>query len=124
MTEKPSPWEDEEERHRAEHAAWRQRREEYLQKLFGAADPLDVHAPAAIADFDALLGEHAAQLRSVARYTMGFTISDELSIDRHIQTAGSLVRLIQTNVAIAKVLAPRAKSKTVRGMAKDEDPQD
>lgn len=109
----------------AEIAANRRRRKDFLDKLLGTADPVDRQAPAAIDNFDALLGEHAAQLRSAARYTMGFAVCDDVSIDRHPQMISSLTRLIQANVAIAKVLKkPREKSKTVHGGEAEKDAQD
>src|ERR1700685_1384083 len=105
MTEED--WHAREDRRQAELEA---RRQEYLKKraelrdrLFESADEFDRQAPAPIADFDALLAEHAAQLRNAVRYTMEFALWDDARVKDNVQSASALTRLIQTNIAIAKV---------------------
>jgi len=56
---------------REAHAAWKARRKLFLDQLLGGADPLTWQMPTEIDDFDALLAQHAAQLRNVVRYMMG-----------------------------------------------------
>lgn len=95
---------------------WRIQRRKYLERLMGSAEDFDWEAPAPLADYDAQLGEHAAQLRNAARYLMGKVLDDDNA--RAVQAAGALARLIGTNLAIAKVLkaADRANAKTVHGV--------
>ena len=108
----------------AERQAFLKKRAELRAKLFGSADSFDCQAPAPIADYDALLAEHAAQLRNVVRHTMSFALWDDAGIKDNAMTASALTRLIQANIAIAKVLGAREISKTVRGGAKAKRAQD
>ena len=62
-----------EERHRA----WLLHRQQYLERLMGSTEQFDWDAPQPLADLDAQLGEHAAQLRNAARYLMGKVLDDE-----------------------------------------------
>jgi predicted RNA-binding Zn ribbon-like protein len=108
----------------AERAAFLKRREELRAKLFGSPDAYGRQAPAPIEDFDALLAEHAAQLRNVVRHAMAFAVWEDAGGTEIALSASALTRLIQTNIAIAKVLGVRATSKTVRGGAPEKDTQD
>ncbi len=105
------------------HAQQRNKRKAFLDDLLGTCDKLEWQAPKAIEDFDALLGEHAAQLRNAARYVMGRVLLDDANPEQGAAAASALTRLIQTNISIARVLAT-AKSKTVRGGVEAREPQD
>ncbi|HEY4940518.1 MAG TPA: hypothetical protein VII56_03760 [Rhizomicrobium sp.] len=108
-------------------AEWRAERLRFKQKLFGADDALDWQAPPEIEDFDALLCQHAAQLSNAVRMTMSRVLSDDIEAEAQNKAANALTRLIQTNIAIAKTVAPVApirKSKTVHGVPKAKEPQD
>ncbi len=119
-------WRDKAEREQAEYeadrAAYRKRRAALQEKLFGSAELYDWQAPAPIENFDTLLAEHAAQLRNAVRQAMGFVLSDDGDAKDNALAASALTRLIQANIAIAKVL--RETSKTVRGGAPAADAQD
>ncbi|MEI9991803.1 MAG: hypothetical protein WDM86_17405 [Rhizomicrobium sp.] len=108
----------------AERAAYRKRREEFQEKLFGSPEPYDWRAPAPVENFDALLAEHAAQLRNAVRQAMGFVLADNIGAKENALAASALTRLIQANIAIAKVLGSRATAKTVHGGAEAKEPQD
>ena len=110
---------------RRQRAEWCAERLRFKQKLFGADDALDWQAPTEIEDFDALLCQHAAQLSNAVRMTMGLVLFDDAKPEAQAMAANALVRLIQTNIAIAKVVAPAGeKLKTVRGVPARKDPQD
>ena len=110
---------------REEHRTNAAKRRAFREKLFGSKDEADWLAPPPLADFDALLAEHAAQLRNVALQVMGNALSDDHSLDGHVSAVGALTRVVQTNIAIAKVLGGRrADSKTVHGVSPDADPQE
>jgi len=108
----------------AERAAFRKMRAERRERLYGSADSIDWQAPAALADFDALLAEHAAQLRNAVRCTMEFVLWDDAGVKDNAMSASALTRLIQANIAIAKVLGKHETSKTVRGGDKAKGTQD
>ena len=102
-------------------------RKTFLDELFGSSDRLDWQAPSAVEDFDAVLRQHAAQLRNAVRHVMGDVLWDAYSMERRAKAIGALTRMIRTNVAIARALdtkAPTAKSKTVHGVGAPKDPQD
>jgi len=100
-------------------------RERFLESLLGA-DRLAWQAPPEIQDFDSLLCQHAAQLNNAIRYAMGDALRDRASIESRSLAMGAITRMIQTNIAIAKVLDPEppAKSKTVHGGEGVRRPQD
>ncbi|MEJ0028450.1 MAG: hypothetical protein WDN01_20700 [Rhizomicrobium sp.] len=116
--------EREEAEYRANRAAYRKRRAELQEKLFGSPELYDWQVPAPVEDFDALLAEHAAQLRNAVRQAMGFVVSDDLGAKASAVAAAAVARLIQTNIAIAKVLGSRTRSKTVHSGAQPTEPQD
>jgi hypothetical protein len=95
------------------------------EKLYGSADIADWMAPPPLTDLDTQLAEHAAQLRNVARRVSGDALITDHGIEKHIKLVTALTRVIQTNVAIAKVLkaAAAATSKTVHGGEAPRDPQ-
>jgi hypothetical protein len=99
-------------------------RKQHLESLMGSDNRFDWEAPQPLADYDAQLGEHAAQLRNAARYLMGKVLDDDNA--RAVQAASAVARLIGTNLAIFKALntANAAKSKTVRGVSPANDHQD
>ena len=109
---------------RRQRAEWRAERLRFKQKLLGADDALDWQAPPKIEDFDALLCQHAAQLSNAVRVTMARVLSDDSEAEVQTKAANALTRLIQTNIAIAKTVAPVSKSKTVHGVRRPKDPQD
>ncbi len=100
-------------------------RKQFLESLLGA-DRLAWQAPPEIQDFDALLCQHAAQLNNAIRYAMGDALRDGSSTERRSMAMVAITRMIQTNIAIAKVLDPEppAKSKTVHGGDGVRRPQD
>ncbi len=103
----------------------RKEREAFRQKLFDTPDELAWQAPPPLEDFNALLAEHAAQLRNAVRQTMGFALADDNDCKANASAASALTRLIQTNIAIAKVLGVGDEtSKTVRGGPEPKDAQD
>jgi hypothetical protein len=53
-----------------------------------------------------------------------FVLADDLSLATNLSAATTAQRLIQTNIALAKVLGATAKSKTVRGGKARKEPQD
>ena len=118
-------WRARYEREKAEAAArseaYYAEREAYRQKLFDAPDALTWQVPPPVENFDALLAEHAAQLRNAVRHAMGFALADNRDCEANALAASALTRMIQTNIAIAKVIGT---SKTVRGGVGAEEPQD
>ena len=98
-------------------------RQEFLRRLLGGKDALAWQVPPQIEDFDALLLQHAAQLNNAVRYTMEFALCDGIGVSEHTMVIGSLTRMIQTNIAIAKAMTGE-KSKTVRGGPARKYPQD
>lgn len=113
--------------HREAQAAYRAQRKLFLEKLLGGSDPLTWQMPTEIDDFDALLAQHAAQLRNAVRYMMGEALSDDASAEQRIGAAGALTRMIQTNIAIARKLLPkdaREMSKTGHGGEQPRGTQD
>jgi len=129
MNEKPE-WQIKAEREEAEYQAARaeylRKRVIYREKLFGSSDPVDCQVPQAIEDFDALLAQHAAQLRHAIAYTMEAALSDDVRVLERPKVIASLARLVQTNVVIARALRDKKSKngKTVRGGAKAGGPQD
>jgi hypothetical protein len=111
---------------RAARAEYSRKRAIYREKLFGSSDPVDCHAPQAIEDFDALLAQHAAQLRHAIAYTMEAALDDDVLVRERPKVIASLARLVQTNVAIAKVLRDKKtkNGKTVHGGGKMRGTQD
>jgi len=75
---------------------------------------------------DEVLSEHLAQLRTAVRYALQFVLADDLSLASNLSAANTTQRLIQTNIALAKVLSvsESAKPKTVRGGRAKKGPQD
>lgn len=115
-----------EEREREERAAAREAaREQFHIKLYGSAERFDWAAPPSVEDFDAMLGEHAAQLRNAARHVTESALHDRSPKDMAV-VVGTLTRVVQTNVAIAKVLRQKdhETSKTVHGATRQKGPQD
>ncbi len=107
--------------------AYHKRREAFRERLFDSPDALVWQAPPPVDDFDALLAEHAAQIRNAVRQTMGIVLNDGNKPQSITQAAAALTRLIQANIAIAKVLGAkdtRETPKTVRGVAKPKGAQD
>ena len=100
-------------------------RARFLESLLGA-DRMAWQAPPAIQDFDSLLCQHAAQLNNAIRYAMGDALRDGSSMENRSKAMFAITRMIQTNIAIAKVLDPEppAKSKTVHGGDGVRRPQD
>ena len=88
----------------AEYETRRKKRQEFRARLFGTDDPVALLAPQSVDDYDALLGEHAAQLRNAVRRAMEDAVSDDTDIAERIPMLGVLARLVQTNVAIAKAV--------------------
>jgi hypothetical protein len=113
-----------------DHIARRRRekvaREHFLTELFGAEEWQDRMAPQPVEDMASLLGEHAAQLRNVARYFLGYAICDDLSIQGSACAAVIVNKVIRTNIAIAQALREDAEEnrKTVDGVAVTVEPQD
>ena len=104
---------------------YRAERLSFKQRLLGSEDAYDWQVPSRIEDFDALLSQHAAQLSNAARVTMEHALSADIKVEAQAMAVGALTRLIQTNIAIAKVLGSGiAKSKTVHGVATPKEPQD
>lgn len=131
MTETATDWRAREDQRQAaleaERAAFLKKRAELRRKLFGSADDFDWQAPAPTEDMDALLAEHAAQLRNAARQAMTFVLDDDNGVKSNALAASALTRLIQTNIAIAKALGAKDASettKTVRGGGKSKGAQD
>ena|SRR5258707_6504673 len=129
MNDRKLTWEEQTEVERvereAQHEAWRKRRREYREKLFGSTDPIAWQAPPADVDFDALLAQHAAQLRNAVSLTMEYALSDDVDLKDRPGVLGSLTRMIQTNVAIVRVLrGGTEKSKTVHGGTKQKGTPD
>jgi hypothetical protein len=100
-------------------------RSRFLETLLGA-DRMAWQAPPAIQDFDSLLCQHAAQLNNAIRYAMGDALRDGSSTENRSKAMLAITRMIQTNIAIAKVLDPEppANSKTVHGGDGVRRPQD
>jgi len=109
---------------RRRHEEFLAARKRHLESLMGSDNRFDWEAPKPLADYDAQLGEHAAQLRNITRYLVGQVLDDDNK--QSVQTAGMVARLIGTNLAIAKVLkvGDAATSKTVRGVPPADDHQD
>jgi len=102
-----------------------ERRAEFRRKLFGTDDAVAMQTPPPVEDYDAMLGQHAAQLKHAIGYTMGYALSDDVSLKDHAQVVASLTRMIQANIVIARTLgASRETSKTVHGVARPKDAQD
>jgi hypothetical protein len=99
-------------------------RERLMTTLLGADDDLGRQAPPPVDDMEALLGEHAAQLRNTARYMMGEVISQGSSVQESAKAATVVNNVIRTNIAIAKALREAQPRKTVRGVATSTEPQD
>ena len=122
----------------------RDEREKFLCKLFGSDDLQSWLAPPPVADLDAALAGHFAQLHNVVRYALADAIDDRHTPERRDLAQKGVTRMIQANLAIAKVLkapsprgfdfrmtvehkgvAPtRTTSKTVHGGDRPKDPQD
>jgi len=118
-------WEEQRREAAEAREAYAKERQEFRTKLFGSSDCHDWQAPSPVENFDELLAEHAAQLRNAARHAMGITLDDGHGPETLAQAASALTRMIQTNIAITKVLgAQRETSKTVRGGSKAKDAQD
>ncbi len=112
---------------RERHAAYKAKRKLFLESLLGGNDPLTWQMPAEIDDYDALLAQHAAQLRNAVRYMMGEALDDDGSPESRVKAAGTLTRMIQANIAIAKTALSqksRGTSKTVHGGAPAAEAQD
>ncbi|MBS0469870.1 MAG: hypothetical protein JSR60_02275 [Proteobacteria bacterium] len=110
-----------EKRRRQEEADARyERRQAFLTELLGPPG-VARFAPPPVRDFDAQLGEHAAQLAKLTRLTLNYALNDDGDLQTQMNAASAVTRLIQTNVAIARVLL--AKSKTVQGVPADKEPQ-
>jgi len=116
-------YEREEQEAEARREAFRLKREAFRKKLFDAPDELTWCAPPPVENFDALLAEHAAQLRNAVRHAMEYALEDTNGQKSNALAASALTRLIQTNIAIAKVIGS-ATSKTVRGGTASTEPQD
>lgn len=112
--------EREENEREARAAAWQAQRLQFRSKLFGSQDKFDWLAPPPVEDLDAMLGEHAAQLRNAARCITESALQDDTAKNT-VAAVTTLTRVVQANLAIAKVLA---KSKTVRGVTESKDAQD
>jgi hypothetical protein len=110
----------EEKRRQEENNARYERRQEFLAELLGPAG-VTRYAPPPVSDFDAQLGEHAAQIAKLTRLALNYALNDDWNFDNRIDAANTITRLIQTNVAIARVL--RAQSKTVQGVQQDRETQ-
>ncbi|HEX4304292.1 MAG TPA: hypothetical protein VHZ78_15980 [Rhizomicrobium sp.] len=118
---------EEEELRAAQRAAYQAKRKLFLEALLGGSDPLTWQMPPEIDDYDALLAQHAAQLRNAVRYMMGEALDDDRSPERRNMAAGTLTRMIQANIAIAKTALsakPRGKSKTGHGGESAQEAQD
>lgn len=115
MNKLDSDLEELEERQKAERAAARRRREEFLDGLLGA-DPFARQAPPPLEDFDAALCEHAAQLTKAARHLMGDVLNDDASLERRSLAIGALTKMIQANIAIAKTIDPIVPAKTIHSV--------
>jgi len=97
----------------------------FNRRLFGSEDRHDWQAPSALEDFDAALGEHAAQLRNAARHIMEKALADHSSVESQAKAVNALTSLIRANIQIAKALGTKEKkSKTVRGGGGTGVPQD
>ena len=84
--------------------AYREKRRAIRKELFGTDDPVATCAPQAVEDFDALLGEHAAQLRSAIRHAMEDALSDSILLGERLPVLAALGRLVRVNVAIARTI--------------------
>jgi hypothetical protein len=108
-------------RRRQEEAdARNRRREEFLAELLGPSG-VARYAPPPITDFDAQLGEHAAQVAKLARLTMNYALNEDATLEHQISAINAVTRLVQTNISILRALG--AKSKTVQGVSADKEPQ-
>ncbi len=112
-----------EKRRDAEHAARWAKRAAFLNGLLGA-DPFERQAPPPLQDFDTQLSEHAAQLAKAARHVMGDVLDDTACLTSRALAIGALTKMIQANVAIAKLLDPNVPTKTVHGVRRSEGTQD
>ena len=101
-------WEEREEAEsRARQAArdaQAQKRKEFRAKLFGTDDPVALLAPESLQDYDALLGEHAAQLRNAIRHAMEYAVSDSVSLKQQLPVLAALDRLVRANVMITRTI--------------------
>lgn len=110
----------EEKRRQDEDNARYERRQKFLDELIGPYG-VERFAPQPANDFDALLGEHAAQIAKLTRLSLNYALNDDMNLNSQINAANAVTRLVQTNVAIVRVL--RAKSKTVQGVQPEKEPQ-
>ncbi len=128
MTEEElnDPWGNKRaERERQEREA---QRKAFLADLFGTPDLKAQIAPPDPVDHDALLEEHLAQLRNAVRYLMQYAIGDAHKVERNVSVAGMVTNMVRANLALTKALRvpfPQSKrSKTVRGVPAQPEPQD
>jgi hypothetical protein len=121
----PNEYIDPEEAEARERQARREAYAAWCAKLYGSGDEMDWCKPAPLDDLDTQLAEHAAQIRNVARNVTSDVLSGSNNADKQIKFVGALTRLVQVNVAIAKVLGGhRADSKTVHGVPAAPEAQD
>jgi len=108
-------------------SAWRAQQAARKARLLGGDDQVEWQAPAPLADFDSLLGEHAAQLKNAARMVMGQVLDDgtaQSAREQAVAVAG-LTRIVQTTLAIARALGSNgATAKTVHSAAAMSQAQD
>jgi len=95
-----------------------------LTETLLSGDLLTWVAPDTHPGSDEVLSEHLAQLRTAVRYALQFVLADDLNLESNLSAASTAQRLIQTNIALAKVLSAPPKSKTVRGGRVKKEPQD
>ena len=107
----------------ARHELRKAQRKKLVETLL-SGDLFSRVAPDAHPGSDEVLAEHLAQLRTVVRYALQFVLADDMSLATNLSAANTAQRLIQTNIALAKVLGATAKSKTVRGSRTKREPRD
>jgi hypothetical protein len=117
---------DKEQREHNALCALRRAQRRKLTETLLSDDLLSRIAPQAHPGSDEVLAEHLAQLRTVVRYALQFVLADDLSLETNLSAANTTQRLIQTNIALAKVLSASesTKSKTVRGGRARKEPRD
>ena len=98
-------------------------RKEFLDKMLQGDDMAAWLAPSECAPSDEVLSEHMAQLRTAVRYAMQFALADDMTFERNMAAANAATRMIQANIALAKVLNA-ANAKTVRGVSRRVESQD